>query len=586
MPGTPPAVRHYVSDCLAERVPYDPQKGFAGARARDAGRVFDGVMPGTLDTLQHTLTNAQSHNEQRARAAHLLCAHAASQEVKMKLIQRGLASSVTAALTPLLPPAEEEWGEEKEQTGMDVDEDALTLERECFLLLRSLCILPHGCYATVQSGGLRCVLQSLQWVGNNGSSSAASSVLSLREKRCKARTAAAEVLYQLSCNMAGRVWMLDVDDYTELRFADASNSRNSDDAFSVLVSLSQAHREPSHLDKEAITHAHESEINTSSHSTQPHTHTQTKVACTLSLDASHTTCSTASASTSVILSPYSACLQRSATQTAQGRAVMECVAGVLAHDATDSPVTRQVLRALAQLTEVSQGVRMAISSSRLMDSLTQVTAAAAAVGAAAVVSDKKLPDWLTSVLEVLWNIAMDARGVEELGERGPVPTALWEWFAVCCLSTSSPCTETNASARCDEAAIGLLGRGSETTMRVARVLMGVLSALYKRTAMKLDSVLPMGTYPTRVHALLDYLRRINVLVDAARAAGAEPSMDVTGVSKNTLQCIRLASEVKEVRDVTHRYLEDMEAIDAKEAFYLRRQLYFSTKWQDEYNAHV
>eukprot|EP00796_Vickermania_ingenoplastis_P002351 gene2351-1480_t len=180
-------VKHYVSDCLEERHPYDVQKGFAGRGDRDRGKVFSGFLPGGIDDLVRSLSDASIGDPERAKAVHHLYAHSASQEMKIALLQKGVVTLIVQILRR---------------------RPFHLLEHQCLLLLRSLCTIPEGCFPVVDGGGVEMALMSLLNTEN-------------KEERQDARTAAAHVIYQVVFDFAGIRWLLRVDDCSEFKLRDA-----------------------------------------------------------------------------------------------------------------------------------------------------------------------------------------------------------------------------------------------------------------------------------------------------------------------------------------------------------------------------
>ncbi|CAD2218655.1 hypothetical protein AGDE_00631 [Angomonas deanei] len=180
-------VKHYVSDCLDERHPYDVQKGFGGQRERDAGKVFDGL--DGADALLDSLVDTSLSHEEKAKAAHYLYSRSASQEEKITLLEKSCVSKVVGCLRMSKFPL---------------------LEQQCFQILRSLCILPQGCYYVVNCGGVEAMVNSLV---NQ----------SMTEERVDARVAAAQALFQLCANTTGLRWVLkaeECEDFIPETFAD------------------------------------------------------------------------------------------------------------------------------------------------------------------------------------------------------------------------------------------------------------------------------------------------------------------------------------------------------------------------------
>ncbi|CCW59748.1 unnamed protein product [Phytomonas sp. EM1] len=184
------SVKHYVSDCLPERYPYDPKKGFAGERLRDAGKVFRGFLPVTVDISLESLSNPVVCEEERIKAVHHLYAYSASQEMKVELVQKGVVPLIVSLLNrePVLG----------------------ILEHQCFMLLRSLCIIPQGCYAVVFGGGLAAALDQATKPANPND----------EVPELDPREAALHVILQIASDFAGVRWLMYPDSHKEFILAD------------------------------------------------------------------------------------------------------------------------------------------------------------------------------------------------------------------------------------------------------------------------------------------------------------------------------------------------------------------------------
>lgn len=432
------SVKHYVSDCLEERHPYDVQKGFAGRYDRDRGRVFDGFLPGGIDDLVRSLDDVSIGDPERAKAVHHLYAHSASQEMKITLLQKNVVTLIVQILRR---------------------RPFNLLEHQCFLLLRSLCTIPQGCFPVVDGGGVEMALMSMLDVEN-------------KEERQDARTAAAHLIFQVAFNFAGVRWMLRVEDCTEFKLRDADAE----------------------------------------------------------------------------LAPFLMRIED----------VMKGVVFVLDTEPPNTKIAFHSVSALAQLTTIAPVLHFSVDDGKPLDTVARLLA-----------DVSKVPEWrgmlamfLCQLLISTHNIAMDQKCVEAVEERG-VPDILFLIFE-------------------------RMGVSAEQVLpySIQRHLMGAISAVYKLTPTKLKAPMPMGEYPSRVMALVKYLEQINEIVDASRREGKEPHDDIVAISKNTVQSIRLSTEVRAVRDIMHRYIDDMQESDPTKCFYFRRQLYYSTQWEDEYAAQV
>lgn len=427
------SVRHYVSDCLEERHPYDAQKGFAGCRARDAGKVFDGLLPSGIDNLLNSLTDPSVGDEERAKAVHHLYAHSASQEMKIDLLRKGTVSIVVTVLS---------------NTKLNL------LEHQCFLLLRSLCVIPQGCYPVVECGGLEAAVRSISLNKDN------------LENRHEARTAAIHVILQVASNFAGLRWMLAMEDCSEFIL------QGVDFPLSEII-----------VTKEDL---------------------------------------------------------------------LGCITDVLKTEAVESRIALYAMSILAQITAVSHGIRAFTKDRAIMDVVTGMVT----VFATQEKWGEEVIPFVTQLLTTVWNVSTDQEGVEMMGERD-THGAVLQMFGK--ISSGAP-------------------------LGVQRVWSGALSVLYKLDAVKLASSKSVGEQPTLVHVLILYLRDVDELVDAAKKQGKDPSLDIIAISKNIVQCIRIASEMRDVRVITHKYLDHLQEEDPTGAFYFRRQLYYGTAWEEEYDA--
>lgn len=431
-------VKHYVSDCLEERHPYDVQKGFAGRSDRDHGLVFDGFLPGGIDDLIRSLTDETIGDPERAKAVHHLYAHSASQEMKITLLQKNIVTLIVDILRR---------------------RPFNLLEHQCFLLLRSLCVIPQGCFPVVDGGGVEVALISMLDVHK-------------KEERREARTAATHMIYQVAFDFAGIRWMLRVEDCEEFKLRGA-----------------EAEEAPFLMRIEDV---------------------------------------------------------------------LKAVIFVLDTEEMTSKIAIHAISAMAQLTTIAPVLHFCLEEGAPLDTMARLLDAAT-----------QLPEWrgvtavfLCQLLIATHNIVMDQKSVEAMEERG-VPDMLLRLFA----------------------RMGVSGE-EVLTYAVQRHLMAALSTVYKLTPTKLKGPQPLGQYPSLVMALVDYLEQINKIVHAARRAGTEPHDDIVAITKNTVQSIRLASEVRGVRDIMHKYIDQMEKTEPTRCFYFRRQLYYSTQWEEEYGAKV
>ncbi|CBZ23764.1 conserved hypothetical protein [Leishmania mexicana MHOM/GT/2001/U1103] len=431
--------RHYVSDCLEERYPYDARKGFAGIRQREAGRVFNGYGSPAVDDMMNSLTDPSVPAEEKTRAVHLLYARSASQETKIEMLRKGLVPLLVATL----------------QQCSD-----LLLKHQCLLLLRSLGALPQGCFAVIREGAIPVVVGALHTMSSSAGPSEAAEACCI---------AAAHVLFQVSSNMSGLRWMLNL-----------------------------AH-DPAFEGVEATW----------------------------------------------------------VGELPAPKALVSFIADSLASEATPAKATTYLIQTLARLTSLERGVEAFLAVSDAVDVLVEHL--------------RHLPRPLTqdselcaATLEVIWNTTLGHAGAAVMEERG-LPDILFQFLV-----------DTSGSA-------------AQVPVCVQRQLTGALSAVSQLTSVKQRSTdaVSIAEARTRIVVLLDYVREWNKLIATQYTNASRPiPSHATAIVTNLVQCIRLASELKPVRDVTHAILEVMEQEDTTEAFYFRRQLYFHTRWEAEYHASV
>ncbi|KPI87717.1 hypothetical protein ABL78_3190 [Leptomonas seymouri] len=447
--------RHYVSDSLAERYPYDANKGFAGARQKNIGAVFNGYDALGTTNLMSSLTDSFVSSESKAKAAHYLYSRSASQERKIEMLQLDIVPLLVATLNSAT--------------------DALLIH-QCLLLFRSLAVIPQGCYALVFQGAVLPTMKALRTAASTEATSEA------QEEAMNCRVAAAHVIDQISSNMSGLRWLLRIQVETAV-----AGLKADDNAVPL---------QPEELVYEVI--------------------------------------------------------------------------DVLAEDPMGTPGATEkaahLLQALAHLTSLPRGVEALLASSKALGTVVAYLELLISKGLSCTTPALKLGE---AALEVLWNVALNRAG-EAAVEAAGVPQLLFNVFA-------SVCGGDNAS-----------------TVPLQRQLTGALSAVYQLTSVKLASTSPLlssgdggGRASTRLDALIQYLRRWNKEVDTQYTGVGKPvPQSVAAIVKNTLQCIRLASEVKAVRDATHAFIDERGRVDATEAIELRRQIYFRTKWEAEYSANV
>ncbi|GET90561.1 hypothetical protein, conserved [Leishmania tarentolae] len=431
--------RHYVSDCLEERYPYDASKGFAGIRQREAGRVFNGYGSASVDDMMNSLTDPSVPTEEKTRAVHLLYGRSASQEMKIEILIKGIVPLLVATL----------------QQCPD-----LLLKHQCLLLLRSLAVLPQGCFVLIRGGAIPVIVAELHTEASAAGSSEAG------QNCC---IAAAHALFQVSSNMSGLRWMLGL---------------SHDPSF------------------EGIEAAWVGEP----------------------------------------LAPET---------------LVSFIASSLASEASPAKATIYLIQTLARLTSLERGVQAVLAVLDAIEVMIQHL--------------RYLPrpptqdsDLCTATLEVIWNVALGQAGAVVMEERG-VPDILFELLV-----------ETSGSV-------------AQVPVSIQRQLTGALSAVYQLTSVKQHSTdaVSSGKTRTRISVLVDCVREWNTLIATQYTNASRPiPSDAAAIVTNLVQCIRLASELKSVRNITHAILDAIEQEDTTDAFYFRRQLYFHTRWEAEYHASV
>ena len=191
-------VRYHVSDCLQDRHPYNADKSFETQRAKDAGKVFNGMLPVAVDQLLANLNDPNLDTTQRAVALKHLVVHSASCEKKIVLLRKNVVGSLASLLLrPDLSPA---------------------IELLINQLLRSLAIIPQGVHSVIHEGALAALVARL---GNRDK-------LGEREE---ARIAAAMVICQISTSWAGRSWLLGLpvpQDFELAQRTEVASSSNAD----------------------------------------------------------------------------------------------------------------------------------------------------------------------------------------------------------------------------------------------------------------------------------------------------------------------------------------------------------------------
>ncbi|KAG5499129.1 hypothetical protein GH5_03835 [Leishmania sp. Ghana 2012 LV757] len=431
--------RHYVSDCLENRYPYDPSRGFAGAREREAGRVFNGYGSCGVDHIMNSLMDPSVSPDEKSRAVHLLYARSASQETKVEVLKKGMVPLLIATL----------------QHASD-----LLLTHQCLLLLRSLAILPQGCFALIREGAMPVVSAALL-------TDSPSAELSEAAQHCC--VAAAHVFYQVSSNMSGLRWMLGL----------------------------------------------------------PHDPAFEGIEAAWVGDA---------------LSPEE---------------LVSSIADGLASETTPAKATVYLVQTLARFTSLERGVEAFLAIPDAVDVLVALLRHFQRFP----VQDTEL---CRATLEVVWNTSLGHVGGVAMEARG-VPEILFESLG------------------------SVSGNVAQVPACVQRQLTGALSAVSQLTSVKQSSTRAVSSAQarTRIIVLIECVREWNKLIAAKYTSAAKPApSDAAAVVTNLVQCIRLASELKPVRDITHTFVDAMEEEDATEAFYFRRQLYFHTRWEAEYHASV
>ncbi|ORC93422.1 uncharacterized protein TM35_000012990 [Trypanosoma theileri] len=460
-------VRHYVSDCLQQRHPYDARSAFAGRPQRDAGLVFSGRPPIAIDDWIAALSDTVVGDVQRGRALRLLIAHTASQEEKITLLRKDIVTRLVALLNTKPSP---------------------DVECQTFALMRSLCVIPQGCQCVMDAGGLEAAMRSAQDT-------------SMGEERLDARVMAVRVIYQISFNAAGVRWLLGVE----------------------------------------VPHGFEL------------------------LDAVSTTSCVAPVTKEAVIATLVFILQHDAKFDGSGMNSSTTTIGsnsdVSNKTSGGSPVLQMILyavTALAQLTAVTEGIFAAMNG----NAVTEVAALIHKYASNTIwLIDREIVGIVTQLIIIIWNVSLEQSGAELVGELG-VPDDLFSLIAI------------------------LYRQSISSNGPLLRALTGALSAVYKLLSVKQKSLDPLVGELSRIQVLYEFLRSINDVVSTAKVSQNEPHPDVVAISKNVVLCTRFAMELKSVRDFTRKFLEEMGKNGTNEAFYFRRQLFYSTKWEKEFDASV
>lgn len=236
--------------------------------------------------------------------------------------------------------------------------------------------------------------------------------------------------------------------------------------------------------------------------------------------------------------------------------IAEVAAGI-ARSGTPTQAVAHLVQTLAHLTSLDRGVTAFLATPAAIDTVVVLLEQQPQ-------PPKEDVETCAAVLEVLWNAALSPAGGAALEQR-EVPQVLMQMQASIC------------------------GHASEVPTSVQRQLTGVLSAVSQLTSVKRASTGPVSPFDSRqcISMLVDSVREWNGLIHAQYTAAAKPvPRDAAAVVANLVQCVRLSSELKVTRDVTHAAIDAVEQENATEAFHFRRQLYFHTRWEAEYNASV
>ncbi|KAH9598707.1 hypothetical protein LSM04_000271 [Trypanosoma melophagium] len=450
-------VRHYVSDCLQQRHPYDARGAFAGRPQRDAGLVFAGRPPTVIADWTAALSDPAVGDGQRGKALRLLIAHTASQEEKITLLRQDIVAVLVALINTKPAP---------------------DVECQAFALMRSLCVIPQGCQCVMEGGGLEAAMRSAKDT-------------SMGEERIDARVMAVSVIYQISFNAAGVRWLLGVEVPPGFELLDA---------ISTTTNVAPVTIEPV-IDTLVFVLQHDANVDGSG-------------------------------------------ISSSNSSTNSGSAVLQMVS----YAAT----------ALAQLTAVTEGIFAAINGNAvdevagLIHKYTSNTVW---------LIDRETVGIVTQLVTVIWNVSLEQSGAELVGELG-VPDDLFSLFAI------------------------LYRQSISSNGPLLRALTGALSAVYKLLSVKQKSLDQLVGELSRIQVMYEFLRSINEVVSTTKVTKNEPHPDVVAISKNVVLCTRFAMELKSVRDFTRKFLEEMGRNGSTEAFYFRRQLFYSTKWEKEFDASV
>jgi hypothetical protein len=444
-------VKYHVSDFLQDRHPYNVQAGFQAQREKDRGKVFNGLAPVVLDTLLDNVVDSSIDGTQRAIALRHLLAHSASAENKIALIRKGIVGRLAAVIR---------------------GDPSAMVEGLVHQLFRSLAILPQGCHAVVEEGGLFAVLDALQSRIN-------------AVEREEARVFAVSVISQMASNWAGRAWVLGI---------------------------------PCPKDFELVGH-HVTHLSEPEREKIPD-------------------------------------------------AVMTSTLSVMHSDRSSLKMLSLATQALAALSVLEKGLHQSLICGALRE--------AAGILASYAEHERWIegPDApvniriIQNLATYIWHV-----GLDELGQRES--------------------SETNFVAALGKLLSTVLRyRDGKHDMVLKGTLAGAICSLVLHPDSKRQCIAPMDGSEDRcpLAVVIDLLRQVNALLeplaDARKSKQPLPFSsptfeELTAVLKNCVQTVRLVVELPAGRQLAHVMLPDTPDSEA-----VRRQVFYSTAWQEEFHVKV
>lgn len=176
-------VKYHVSDFLKDRHPYNRNQSFETQRERDAGKVFDGFDATGLQLLLTHILDPSINSVQRSVALRHILGHSAAPEKKVVMLRSNIVGSLASIMTS------------------DTLGESTIVESLVHQVLRSLCVIPQGCIAVMEEGGIPVILTTI--------------TTTTKEDRSEAQFHASAALSQICSNWAGRGWLLGLKDATK-----------------------------------------------------------------------------------------------------------------------------------------------------------------------------------------------------------------------------------------------------------------------------------------------------------------------------------------------------------------------------------